>query len=91
MQQLLTHTIGVGHKALNKKGNTYENIGDYILSLPRDIPAGTDAQMTVWYAGKTVFRIADCVSLTSAVLLALHIVSGRRHKGEKCPNDKKRT
>jgi len=42
VQQLLTHTIGVGHKALNKKGNTYENIGDYILSLPRDIPAGTD-------------------------------------------------
>jgi len=59
--------------------------------LTVDIPAGTDAQMTVWYAGKTVFRIADCVSLTSAVLLALHIVSGRRHKGEKCPNDKKRT
>ncbi len=40
--QLLTHTIGIGHKALNKEGNTYENVGEYILNIPKDIPVGTD-------------------------------------------------
>ncbi len=40
--QLLTHTIGIGHKPLNLPGNTDDNIADYILSIPPDIPAGTD-------------------------------------------------
>lgn len=39
---LLTHTIGIGHKALNKSGNTYENIAEYILQIPCDIPAGSN-------------------------------------------------
>ncbi len=39
---LLTHTIGIGHKSLNKPENTYENIADYILQIPCDIPIGSD-------------------------------------------------
>ena len=42
IRHLLTHTIGIGHKPLNKEGNTYGNIADYILSIPADIPADTD-------------------------------------------------
>jgi len=37
---LLTHTIGLGHKALNKDGNTYSNIAEKILEIPLDIPVG---------------------------------------------------
>ena len=59
--------------------------------LTVDIPAGTDAQMKVWYAGKTAFRIADGISLASAVLLALYMAYGRRHKGEMCVNQKNDT
>lgn len=39
---LLTHTIGIGHKALNKHGNTYDNIAGYILKIPCDIPVGSN-------------------------------------------------
>lgn len=39
---LLTHTIGVGHKPLNRDGNTFENIAEYILRIPCDIPIGSD-------------------------------------------------
>lgn len=39
---LLTHTIGIGHKSLNIEGNTYENIAEYILQIPCDIPIGSD-------------------------------------------------
>ncbi len=42
IRHLLTHTIGIGHKPLNLAGNAYDNIADYILSIPADIPAGTD-------------------------------------------------
>ena len=42
IRHLLTHTIGIGHKPLNLAGNTYDNIADHILSIPADIPAGTD-------------------------------------------------
>jgi CubicO group peptidase (beta-lactamase class C family) len=34
--------MGIGHKALNKEGNTYENIAEKILDIPSDIPIGTD-------------------------------------------------
>lgn len=40
ISHLLTHTIGIGHKPLNKVGNTYENIAEYILQIPCDIPVG---------------------------------------------------
>jgi CubicO group peptidase (beta-lactamase class C family) len=37
---LLTHTIGIGHKSLNKAGNTYDNIAEKILEIPLDISIG---------------------------------------------------
>lgn len=39
---LLTHTIGIGHKSLNLEGNTYENIAECILKIPCDIPIGSN-------------------------------------------------
>ena len=42
VEHLLTHTIGIGHKALNIEGNTYENIAEKILDIPSDIAIGTD-------------------------------------------------
>ena len=42
VRHLLTHTIGIGHKPLNLAGNTYDNIAGHNLSIPADIPAGTD-------------------------------------------------
>ena len=39
---LLTHTIGVGHKSMLAEGNTYDNIAEYILKIPCDIPIGSD-------------------------------------------------
>jgi CubicO group peptidase (beta-lactamase class C family) len=42
IKNLLTHTIGIGHKSLNKEGNSYANIAEKILDIPSDIPIGTD-------------------------------------------------
>ena len=42
VKNLLTHTVGIGHKALNREGNTYENIAEKILDIPLDIPIGAD-------------------------------------------------
>ncbi len=42
IKHLLTHTCGFGHKPLNLEGNTYQNIDEYILSIPHDIKIGTD-------------------------------------------------
>ncbi len=39
IRNLLTHTIGIGHKNLCKPENNYENIGEYILSITPDISA----------------------------------------------------
>lgn len=44
IKNLLTHTNGIGHKALNKDGNTYENIAEKILDIPLDIPIGADVR-----------------------------------------------
>lgn len=44
IKNLLTHTMGVGHKALNKEGNSYENIAEKILDIPSDIPIGADVR-----------------------------------------------
>lgn len=41
IKHLLTHTMGYGHRSLCEKGNTYDNIQNYILSLPCDFPVGT--------------------------------------------------
>ena len=44
VKNLLTHTVGIGHKALNVQGNTRENIAERILDIPSDIPIGTDVR-----------------------------------------------
>lgn len=41
IRNLLTHTIGIGHKKLNREGFTYENIAEKILAIPSDIEIGT--------------------------------------------------
>ncbi len=42
IKHLLTHTMGIGCKALNKEGNSYENIQDFILSIPSDVEIGRE-------------------------------------------------
>ena len=44
IKNLLTHTVGIGHKALNLSSYTYENIAERILDIPQDIPIGTDVR-----------------------------------------------
>lgn len=44
VKNLLTHTMGIGHKSLNQEGNTRENIAQAILDIPSDIPVGTDVR-----------------------------------------------
>lgn len=44
IKNLLTHTIGIGHKSLNQEGNTYGNIAERILDIHTDIPIGTDVR-----------------------------------------------
>lgn len=39
---LLTHTMGIGHKPLDADAVTYDNVSEYILNLPCDIPVGSD-------------------------------------------------
>ena len=39
---LLTHTIGIGHKPLNVKGVNYDNVAKFILDIPLDLPIGSD-------------------------------------------------
>lgn len=39
---LLTHTMGIGHKSLNNPEKNYNNIGEYILKIPSDIPIGSN-------------------------------------------------
>ena len=42
VKNLLTHTMGIGHKPLNIEENNYENIQNYILSLPSDVKIGSE-------------------------------------------------
>lgn len=42
IKNLLTHTMGMGYKLLIDSGHTYENIQDYILNIPSDVPIGTE-------------------------------------------------
>ena len=44
IKNLLTHTVGIGHKSLNKEGNSYDNIAERILDIPSDIPIGADVR-----------------------------------------------
>ncbi len=42
VQNLLTHTIGIGHKNLCNENFSYQNIEDLILNIPLDIPVGSN-------------------------------------------------
>ena len=42
IKNLLTHTVGIGHKSLLQNGNDYENIAEKILEIPLDSPVGSD-------------------------------------------------
>lgn len=42
IKHLLTHTMGIGHKSLVAEGNTYDNITDFILNIPSDVPIGSE-------------------------------------------------
>lgn len=42
IKHLLTHTMGIGHRSLNKNGVDYHNIQDYILSLSCDVEIGRE-------------------------------------------------
>ncbi len=42
VRHLLTHTMGIGHKNLTKSNGSYEEIQDYILRIPSDIPIGSN-------------------------------------------------
>lgn len=44
VRNLLTHTMGIGHKSLLGSGGAYENIQDYILGIPSDIPIGSNVR-----------------------------------------------
>ena len=44
VKHLLTHTIGIGHKSLVKSNVAYEDIQNYILSIPSDIPIGSNVR-----------------------------------------------
>ncbi len=37
---LLTHRMGIGHKALNDPSVTTDNVAEYILSIPNEAPVG---------------------------------------------------
>lgn len=41
IQNLLTHTMGIGHKNLTQKGNSQENIAEKILEIPSDVAVGS--------------------------------------------------
>lgn len=43
IQHLLTHTMGIGHRALNFPQNNYDNIDEFILSLEHN-PVGTKVE-----------------------------------------------
>lgn len=43
VQHLLTHTMGIGHRALNFPQNNYDNIDEFILSLEHN-PVGTKVE-----------------------------------------------
>ena len=43
IQHLLTHTMGIGHRALNSPQNNYDNIAEFILSLEHN-PVGTKVE-----------------------------------------------
>ena len=63
VRHLLTHTIGIGHKSLLGCEGGYENVADFILSIPSDIPIGTDVRYSCpgfILLGRIVEQLYDC-------------------------------
>ena len=44
VRHLMTHTIGIGHKSMVEWKHGYPSIQDYILSIPADIPIGSNVR-----------------------------------------------
>ncbi|MBQ8356599.1 MAG: beta-lactamase family protein [Clostridia bacterium] len=44
VRHLLTHTMGIGHKSLLGSNGVYDDIQEYILDIPSDIPIGTNVR-----------------------------------------------
>ena len=44
VRHLMTHTIGIGHKSMLEWKHGYPTIQDYILSIPADIPIGSNVR-----------------------------------------------
>ena len=42
IKHLLTHTIGIGYKNICKLGVNYDNVQNYIVTIPSDIEIGSD-------------------------------------------------
>lgn len=42
VKNLLTHTMGIGHKPLNNSSTTYENVWEAVLNIPSDKKIGTE-------------------------------------------------
>lgn len=42
IKNLLTHTMGIGYKLLHYEGCNYENVQDFVLKIPADVPIGTE-------------------------------------------------
>lgn len=45
-----------------------------------DIPAGTNGTLRIWFIGKTLWRMADALSLLTAVIFLAYLI--KRHKNE---------
>lgn len=48
--------------------------------LSVQLPAGTSGELHIWFEGKTLWRVADAVSLLTAVFLCVYLI--RRRKNE---------
>ena len=42
IKNLLVHTIGIGHKSLLFEGCNYDNVQNFVLSIPSDVPIGSE-------------------------------------------------
>ncbi len=42
IKDLLVHTMGFGHKSLLFEGCNYDNVQDFILKIPSDVPIGSE-------------------------------------------------
>ncbi len=83
VKHLLTHTMGIGYKPLYESGVPDERIADEILSLPDDIPVGSDVRYSCpgfILLGKIVekvfgARLGECFDTMVAKPLSMHATS----------------